>query len=450
MILSSGGHVEGGLIDLITPEIAARTASRPPIALSVAQVNRHLGATIPRDTTAADAGAEEDIGRPLVERYLSALGCTLKAHGEETASDTSFEVTLPSWRLDLEREIDLIEEIARVYGYNAFADTLPPPGIVIEQPTAAAETAVRSRLLALGYSEAISSTFASPEDARRFSPDLVAAAEAGGEGTIALENPLSEEASLLRPTLVPGMVTMLAHNLNRDVRTVRLFERGAVFSGTTSAVTEREALTLGLTGAVAATSLYSAADAPFFELKGVVQALLSLFDGATVSFTADVADSKSCLEPGRRASALLGGRPVATLGELSRAETARRKLRQPLYLAEIDLERLYAIPLKRTTARELSRYQAVERDFSFTFPEAMSWRTVKDAIGSLGIGELRLVTPTEIFRDPRGLSVPAGHYALLLRCIFQSAERTLREDELTAWWSAIIDTLTTLGGTIRA
>lgn len=435
LILAHGGHAEGELIDLVIPDVAARTATRPPITLSVREVQRHLGTTT----------APEGITRTLVERYLSALGCALRPAGED-----SFEVTLPGWRLDLEREIDLIEEVARVYGYNAFADTLPTPGIVIEQPTAAAEAAVRRRLLALGYSEAISSTFASPQDAAIFSEELVQSGKQGSHGPIALENPLSEEASLLRPTLVPGMVTMLAHNLNRDVRTVRLFERGAAFSGTTSAVIERESLSLGLTGTVAATSLYSAADAPFFELKAVVESLLSLFDAPAATFTADLPSHTTWLEAGRAAMALIEGRPVAIFGELSHAEAARRKLRQPMYLAEIDLARLYELPLNRVTARELSRFQAVERDFSFTFAESMSWQTVEAAILSLGIEELRSVTPSEIFRDPRGVSVPSGHYALLLRCVFQSYERTLREEELTAWWSAIIDALTRLGGSIRA
>ena len=137
-------------------------------------------------------------------------------------------------------------------------------------------------------------------------------------------------------------------------------------------------------------------------------------------------------------------------GELARAERERRKLRQPVYVAEIDLAGLYALPLKKVTARELSRFQAVERDFSFTFPDTMQWATIATAIRALAIPELDRLTPEEIFRDAKGKSVPPSHYALLLRCVFQSHERTLREEELTAWWTAIIATLTGLGGTIRA
>ena len=159
LILQSGGHAEGDLIDIVIPEIAARTAYRSPISLSVKQVQRHLGTTID----------PQGITKDIVAQYLTALGCTLALQpATSNQQPATFQVQLPSWRLDLEREIDLIEEIARVYGYNRFANTLPTPGIVMAHPTAAAEAAVRTRLLALGYSESISSTFASQADTETF------------------------------------------------------------------------------------------------------------------------------------------------------------------------------------------------------------------------------------------------------------------------------------------
>ena len=263
LILAAGGHAEGNLIDVAIPAVAARTASRPPITLSVQQVQRHLGTTID-DTPTTSA-----LTPALIAQYLTALGCKLKyeavilseregprgtsSHPDTSllstpASDqqaTTFAVQLPSWRLDLEREIDLIEEVARVYGYNRFANTLPTALPVIAHPVAAAEAAVRTRLLALGYSEAISSTFASEADGQTFAQQTSPAP---------MENPLSEEARLLRPSLIPGMVAMLAHNLNRDVRAARLFEQGTVFAGTADdagsidRVLEFPSLTLGLTG----------------------------------------------------------------------------------------------------------------------------------------------------------------------------------------------------------
>src|ERR1700761_4939013 len=137
IILQHGGQAEGALVDLIDPEVEACTASRPPIELSVAQVKRHLG------TTLDPAGITSEI----VAQYLTSLGCDLLLHGlrqDQAVYSTKF----PSWRLDLEREIDLIEEVARVYGYNRFANTLPAPGVVLSQPTTTKEAAVRTRLLA--------------------------------------------------------------------------------------------------------------------------------------------------------------------------------------------------------------------------------------------------------------------------------------------------------------
>jgi phenylalanyl-tRNA synthetase beta chain len=435
LILANGGDAEE-LIDVVVPAIALKTAARPPISLSVAQVRRHLGTTLP---------GRAPITGELVQRYLTSLGCSLTPTGAD-----AFSVKLPSWRLDLEREIDLVEEIARVYGYNGFANTLPTAMPVVAHPLAASEAAVRTRLLALGYSEAISSSFSSDAEAAIFfaPPATIDPKPA----PVALENPLSEEARLLRPSLVSGMVAMLAHNLNRDVKDVRLFEAGAIFTGTaddagaTNEVAESPSLALGLTGDLAPSPLHSAKDAAFFELKGVVESLIFLFSTPPESLTF-TPDTPAWLEPGRGATALLSGNPIAQFGELAAVQRDARKLRQPAWLAKIDLAALYALPLRRPTARELSRFQAVERDFSFTFADTVPWASVASAVRALALPELTKVAPAEVFR---GGSVPAGHYALLLRCVFQSSDRTLTDDDLNGWSSKIIATLTALGGAIRA
>jgi phenylalanyl-tRNA synthetase beta chain len=449
LILQSGGAPEGELVDVVVPSVAARTANRPPIALSLAQVRRHLGATLD------DQPNQSTLTVNLVHQVLTALGCTLSETSTNNQQPATFSVQLPSWRLDLEREIDLIEEVARVYGYNRFANTLPTALPVIAHPLAAAESAVRTRLLALGYSEAISSSFASEADGGTF----LAANQPAPHGVIALENPLSDEARLLRPSLAPGMLAMLAHNLNRDVREVRLFEQGTIFTGSPEQVVELPSLSVGLTGELTPTRLHSAKDAAFFELKGVIESLLSLFaaspDALSTSAASALAYSPAApawLEPGRGATALLNGTPIACFGELAANQREARKLRQPVFLAVLDLDTLYRLPLRRATARELSRFQAVERDFSFTFADAVQWRTVADAIAALAIPELTRFTPVEIFRDARAGSAsvaPAGHYALLLRCVFQSSQRTLREDELSEWSTRLIAALTALGGALR-
>jgi phenylalanyl-tRNA synthetase beta chain len=439
LILEAGGKLEGELIDVIDPEVLARTGDRPTIELSLNQVKRHLGTTT----------EPEGITGNTVLRFLSSLGCAPLLHGLDV-----YQVKLPSWRLDLEREIDLVEEIARVYGYNRFANTLPAPLPVTESPAAAAEHAVRNRLLELGYSEAVSSSFASNEDASLFCAEP---AQTAGKRTVAMENPLSEEASLLRPALAPGMLTMLAHNLNRDVREVRLFEQGQIFTGATvsgagfvSEVTETPQLSLGITSAATQTSrLYPAADAPIFELKAVIESLVSLFNtpGGSGALTFTTANTPAWLEPGRSAVALLDNQPLAHFGELASTERDSRKLRQPVYLAQLDLARLYQLPLKRVTARDLSRYQAVERDFSFVMPDPVQWHTIAAAIDALVIPELQSRQPIEVWRDQKKYP---GVYSLLLRTVFQSHDHTLRDEEITGWSTRIIETLTKLGGTLRS
>ena len=250
---------------------------------------------------------------------------------------------------------------------------------------------------------------------------------------------------------------MLAHNLNRDVREVRLFEQGTIFTGSAEQVVESPSLSLGLTGELPPTRLHSAKDAAVFELKGVIESLLSLF----------AASAGRALHQRRLCARLLARRArVARAGPQRNGSAQRRthrllrrtgchqrearKLRQPVFLAELDLDALYRLPLRRATARELSRFQAVERDFSFTFADAVQWRTIADAIAALAIPELTRFTPVEIFRDAKAGSAPAGNYALLLRCVFQSNQRTLREDELAEWSARLIAALTALGGAIRA
>jgi phenylalanyl-tRNA synthetase beta chain len=441
VVAQSGGEVVGPMTDIIIPAIAAKTADRAPITLHVCEVARHLGAT-------ADGNG---ISEELVAQYLTALGCKLtplsfRSEAKESASlpATTFEVQLPSWRLDLEREIDLIEEIARVHGYNRFANTLPSfTGSVVELPHAAQERAIRSTLLALGFTEAISSTFCAIEEAATF---------ADAAQTVPLGNPLSAEAGVLRPSLAPGMATMLAHNLHRDVATVRLFELGTIFTGSTRQVAEHTSLSLGLTGNAQATALYKAEDALLYEAKSALTTLLAKFAGA-ITFDSEL---PAWITPGRGARILLEGAPIAVFGELTAAELQSRKLRQPCVVASVDAHTLLATPLRQPSLRELSRFQAVERDFSFVFPDSVQWHSITAALTALAIPELQRMTPVEIFREAKskdaakGKAVPSGSYSLLTRVVFQSPERTLTEDELTAWNAQIVTALTSLGGTQRA
>src|SRR5207245_917102 len=151
-----------------------------------------------------------------------------------------YAVELPTWRLDVEREIDLIEELARIHGFNQFPNTLPGfSGAVVELPESDKREKLRSTLLALGYNEAISSTFAAKSDSEAFSSSAI----------VEIANPLSEEASAMRASLVSGMLEMIAHNLNRgtEPKSIRLFEEGHVYSMQGDSTEEHDALCVGAT-----------------------------------------------------------------------------------------------------------------------------------------------------------------------------------------------------------
>lgn len=422
VVAQCGGEVVGPLVDGIVPELAAKTAEREAISLQVREVQRLLG------TTSNGAGISE----ALVVQYLEALGCKLTRKDEG-----AYAVKLPSWRLDLEREIDLIEEVARVFGYNRFADTLPSfAGAVRELPYARQEAVIRETLRGLGFTEAVSSTFVSAEEAVTF-----------GGGGVAMGNPLSAEAGMLRSSLAPGMATMLAHNLHRDVSTVRLFEMGTVFTGSTAKVEECVGLALGVTGGAVKTALHREEDALFYEAKGAMEGLLARFSG-TVRF--DASQLPEWVAAGRGARVLLDGELVAVFGELSAAELQARKLRQTCVIASIDAQRLLETELRQPVSREISRFQAVERDLSFVFPDAVVWETIEDVLRGWGLEELRSAYPVEIFRDAKGKTVAVGSYSLLLRMVFQSKERTLTEEEIAGWSEWIVARMAALGGVQRA
>jgi phenylalanyl-tRNA synthetase beta chain len=229
---------------------------------------------------------------------------------------------------------------------------------------------------------------------------------------------------------------------------VRLFEMGTVFGGSTVEVKERVGLALGATGAAVGTALYKAEDALFYEVKGAVEAVLAKFVGEV---TFEAGGLPGWIAEGRGARVLLAGESVGVFGELSAGEMQARKLRQPCVIAAMEGQRLWEAKLRSPVAKELSRFQAVERDFSFVFPDAVTWGAIDAALHAAGSAEeLRSVRPVEIFRDAKGKAVAAGSYSLLLRVVFQSSERTLTEEEITRGTEWVVAQLTGLGGTQRA
>ncbi len=425
MILESGGgELVGDVVDVVSKKM-----DQAPVILRVSEVHRILGGNL-------DAGH--------IFRLLKRLGFNLIPEGQ---SDAQFRVQIPSWRLDVEREIDVIEEVARLHGYDKFENTLPAySGAVVDLPHAGVDATVRNRALALGYNEAVSLSFISHADAERF---------ASGTTVLELENPLSEEASVLRTSLVPGMLDMLAWNLNRDAADARLFELGGLYELRDGERMEPRRACLGATldavrGSLPASGALdlskgqqAAATEAFRGFKGDVENLLAAF-ACEVRYESG---ATGYYHPGRSARALMNGVVVAEFGQIHPVVAEARKLRQDVFLAEIDLEQLYEVGLRVVKFVPLGRYPAVERDFSFVFNDDVTFAQIQSAVEAVRVSELRELRPVEIFR---GGSIASGKYSALLRVRLQSAERTLRDDEIGQWSGKIVDALTKLGGVQRA
>ncbi len=429
ILASAGGELQGEQIDTV-----ARRAEPASIELHSSEVNRILGI---------------DLDEHEILRILGRLG-----FGVTRAPAGAFSIQVPTWRLDVEREVDLLEELARIYGYNKFPNTLPAfTGAVVTLPDEPKNAKVRETMLALGYDESISITFVSEQEAKAFASShssntgLSGAPSLGGAPAepLAIANPLSEEAGYLRTSLIPGLLNMVGYNLNRGNANVRVFEAGEVFEKRGDGHDERRHLGFVATGDAFTKSVHSPAQ-PYtlFHMKGDVEELLAAFEHQKLHFDDQ---APQYFHPGRSARALLDGETVACFGQLHPDLATARKLRQEVYVAELMLDRLYRHSLREPRYQRISKFPTVERDFSFIFDEALTFARIRSAIEELGLGELQQFVPAEIFR---GEKVGPGKYSVLLHAEFQSRERTLRDDEVAQWSEKIIAKLQSLGGVLRA
>ena len=435
ILRTAGGELEGGEIDVV-----ARHIEHPWITLNRVEVRRILGQDVPETEVSR-------ILRRLGFRVRSGSATTVAvsesvalgvggAHAAVAEQFADFVVQPPTWRLDVEREVDLIEEIARIYGFDHFPDTLPSfAGAVTESADERKDAKLRSLLLALGYDEGLSLSFV---------PRQVTAEFSGAE-PVEIANPISEEAAAMRTSLLPGMLDMLEWNLNRGVTTARLFEAGNIYELAGERAGESKRISMGATGMAAPATVHQAARPyTFFDMKGDIETLLAAFEHRALYF--DI-NSAEYLQPGRSARAVMDGATVARFGLVHPELATRRKLRQEVFLAEIYLDRLYQHVLRAPNYLPIPRFPAVERDFSFIFSDTVTFKQVHGAVQRLQIPELRGFSPVEIFR---GGAIAAGKYSVLLRATFQSAERTLRDEDVAVWAQHIIKTLDSLGGAQRA
>ena len=208
---------------------------------------------------------------------------------------------------------------------------------------------------------------------------------------------------------------------------------------------ERRRLSFAATGDAFRKSVHDAAQPfNFFHLKGNIEEILGAFRYGALYFDTVVPEY---FHPGRAARAVMDGETVARFGQLHPDVASARKLRQDVYLADVLLDRLYRHDLREPKYQRISKFPAVERDFSFVFDDSVSFEQIRAAAEPLDLTELRAFIPAEIYR---GEKLGAGKYSVLLHTEFQSRERTLRDDEVAQWSALIIKALESLGGALRA
>jgi phenylalanyl-tRNA synthetase beta chain len=428
----AGGELLSGVVDAYPGKRAPKK-----ITLTRAEILRVMGGDVPDREVESILGA---LGfAPMrVDQNRGQLGSILAA----------WQCTQPSWRADVEREIDLIEEVARIYGLDKFPARLPAARQgAARLPQYEAESRLRERLIGLGYREIVTIPHVAEDRDILFRPDGVIPAR--------LANPLSEEASILRSNGSVSMAAAIEWNLNHSQRNVRLFEIGRHYRFAPQnevrekslAPLESVFLTLGATGEARPQGLYDSARAfSFADLKGDLEAIGALSGGFTWKD-----GGSDWLHAAKRGRIFLGESELGSVGQLAKRIADKLKFRQDVFLAEIILEPFYCKYYGVKDARRyqpLPRFPAVERDFSLLLAEGTAFAQVANAIRALNISEIESIKAADLFR---GKNVPAGKYSLMIRVTFQSHEATLTDAQISDYSSRVISALeSSVGAQLRS
>ncbi len=412
----AGGQVLAGVVDVYPGKRAQKK-----ITITRAEFLRIMGADV----------ADKDL-----EAILSLLGFAPMRVDQNRGSANSllaaWECTQPSWRADVEREIDLIEEVTRVHGMDKFPPRLPAARSgAARLPHQEAETRLRERLIGLGYHEILTIPHVSEERNELFRPADVVPAK--------LANPLSEEAGVLKSTGAVTMAGAIEWNLNHGQRNVRLFEIGQHYRFVDGQPVESRVLTIGATGVARPQGLYDPArEYHFGDMKGDLDAIGALAGG--FRWENGGPDWLSA----KRGSVYLGkegNQPLGVAGQLAKRVADKRKFRQDVFLAEIVLGPLYCMYYGVKNNRRyqpLPRFPGVERDFSLFLADGICFADVTKSVESLGIPEITSIEAVDLFR---GKNVPAGKYSLLVRVTFQSKEATFTEAQINDFSNRIVAAL---------
>ena len=359
-----------------------------------------------------------------IVRILTGLGF------EQLDGRLSFKV--PSWRIDVEQEEDLVEEVARHTGYDKIGSQLPPSSSSGEyQPTEMKQRSLRRALNAFGFDEAINFSFIQ-QDARF---ELIPSLADHENDQAQLANPIIEDAAWMRSTLLPGLLNSVRHNLNHGIRDVRLFEIGRIFSILKVGELPQETLALGLVatgGALEEDRAQAERELDFFDLKGALEAAVDWMNLSPLTFAQT---SASHLRAGQSAQIKSGdGTSIGTIGRLAESVAASYKFRQPVYVLELDLSALLSGPAKLIQYSPLPRYPSVTRDISLLVDRKVALDEIFAAVNNQQIGDCRNVKLVGTFE---GGNVPPSKRSVTLRLEYRSDERTLRDEEVEEYHSRL-------------
>ena len=351
------------------------------------------------------------LGKTLPDKKVKSILTGLGLH--TVATRQGWRVTPPSYRFDIQRECDLIEEVARVFGYENLPSTLPSMEMLpFTSPAEVPLTRVRATLVGRDYHEVVTYSFVDPA--------LQALLQISDSG-INLKNPLASNMSTMRASLWPGLIAALSYNLNRQQNRLRLFEIGRRFRKDAAGSIEEIPTLAGLVSGTDLAPQWGARvkAADFFDVKGDIEALLAL-SGQSFEITGA---SHPSLHPGQCAQISRAGKPIGVLGQL-RPELARKlDIAQPVYVYELDIVALQQS--QEPIFREISRFPSVRRDLAVVVERATPAATILNAIREVAGN---LLANLELFDDYRGEGIDSGRKSLALTLTFQDSSRTLKEE----------------------
>jgi len=352
-----------------------------------------------------------DVPAPFIEGKLAGLGFALKP-----STKNGWRVSVPSFRIDIETEADLIEEVARFYGYDKIPSVLPPLEVLDNSSTDRDRLRrLAQALLRCGYDEVINQSFADPEREAVFG---------SGREPVALRNPFSVHAGVLRTSLLPGLLQNLAHNRNRGTEGVHIFEVGNVYASR-GEEPPREDLALGLltAGPLPGTD-WKAKSRPtdIFRLKGAVEEALESLRYAPLAF---VPTDHPFFDEG--AAAIYKGETVGVLGRVRRPLLDLAEVKGPVYGAEIDLGKVLEKTPQPFAYAPLPKFPAVVRDLSFLVDRSVPYQDIKQAVERAGAAHLESFEVVDRYAGP---NIPADRTSLTMRFVFRSPKATLLAEDV--------------------